>query len=103
MWKNIGPDGVLPFNGMQLNPVIGLNTLVNGFDGENTQLLGLDAKYKVTDKAFVYGQFALTDPTKAGTHGRSACSGSTLSGATCTCWRSSTRPPLSPTPSLMHA
>ncbi|MGB3870928.1 MAG: hypothetical protein WA937_15860 [Flavobacteriales bacterium] len=65
MWKNIGPDGVLPFNGMQLNPVIGLNTVVNGFDGENTQLLGLDAKYKVTDKAFVYGQFALTDPDQS--------------------------------------
>ncbi len=65
MWKTIGPDGVLPFNGMQLNPVLGLNTIVNGFSGENTQLLGLDAKYKVTDKAFVYGQFALTDPDQS--------------------------------------
>lgn len=62
MWKTIGADGVLPFNAMQLNPVIGLNTATNGFDGRNTQLLGLDAKYRITDKVFAYGQYALTDP-----------------------------------------
>ncbi len=62
MWKTIDTSGVMPFNAMEINPVIGLNTAVNGFDGRNTQLLGLDAKYRVTDKLFVYGQFALTDP-----------------------------------------
>lgn len=64
MWKTLGANGVLAFNAMQLNPVIGLNTVVNGFKGANTQLLGLDAKYKFTDKAFAYGQFALTDPDR---------------------------------------
>ncbi|HMN06891.1 MAG TPA: hypothetical protein PKD45_14315 [Flavobacteriales bacterium] len=62
MWKTINKDGVMLFNAMQLNPVIGLNTAVNGFEGRNTQLLGLDAKYRITDKVFVYGQYALTDP-----------------------------------------
>lgn len=65
MWKNIDSTGVLPFNAMQLNPVIGLNTVVNGFNGDNTQVLGLDAKFKVTDKTFAYGQFALTDPSRS--------------------------------------
>ncbi len=64
LWKTIGEDGVLPFNAMQLNPLIGLNTAVNGFDGPDAQVLGLDAKYRLTDKLFAYGQFALTDPTR---------------------------------------
>ena len=64
MWNNIDTSGVRPFNTMQLNPVIGLNTVVNGFDGKNTQLLGLDVKYKLTDKVFAYAQYALTDPKR---------------------------------------
>ena len=62
MWKTIGPDGVLAFNPMQMNPVIGLNTAANGFGGDNTQLLGLDAKCRINNKAVLYGQYALTDP-----------------------------------------
>lgn len=62
LWKTIGGDGVLPFQAMQLNPLIGLNTATNGFDGPNTQLLGLDAKFRLPGKAFLYGQYALTDP-----------------------------------------
>lgn len=65
MWKTINKDGVMPFNAMQLNPVPGLNTAVNGFEGRNTQLLGVDAKYRVTDRVFAYGQYALTDPGRA--------------------------------------
>ena len=65
LWKTIDTSGVRPFNAMQMNPVIGVNTIVNGFDGSNTQVLGVDAKYKVTDKMFAYGQFALTDPGRS--------------------------------------
>ncbi len=65
LWKNIDTSGVRPFNAMQMNPVIGVNTIVNGFDGINTQVLGLDAKYKITNKMFAYGQFALTDPGRS--------------------------------------
>lgn len=64
IWRNIDSSGVRPFNAMELNPVIGLNTLVNGFGKENRQLIGLDAKYRLTDKVFVYGQFALDDPDR---------------------------------------
>lgn len=66
MWNTIGPDGVKPYNYLQLDPVIFVNTLVNGFNGPNTQLVGMDAKWKLTDKAFVYGQFALSDPDQDG-------------------------------------
>ena len=65
LWRNIDSTGVRPFNAMELDPVIGLNTLVNGFSGqENKQLLGLDAKFRFTDKFFAYGQFALDDPSR---------------------------------------
>lgn len=64
IWRNIDSTGVRPFNAMELDPVIGLNTISNGFGGENKQLLGLDAKVRLTDKLFLYGQFALDDPDK---------------------------------------
>ncbi len=62
LWRTIDTNGVLPFDALQLNPLIGLNTALNGFNGAHTQLLGLDAKYRCTDNLFAYGQFALTDP-----------------------------------------
>lgn len=62
MWKTIRKGKVQPLNLMMLNPVIGLNTAINGFDGRHTQVLGLDAKLRLRDKFFAYGQFALTDP-----------------------------------------
>jgi hypothetical protein len=65
VWRNIDNTGVRPFNAMELNPVIGVNTLVNGFSGkEHKQLLGLDAKFRFSDKLFAYGQFALDDPSR---------------------------------------
>lgn len=62
VWRNIDSAGVRPFNAMELNPVIGLNTAVNGFHGNHLQLAGLDLKYRLTDKVFLYGQFATDDP-----------------------------------------
>ena len=64
LWQNIDSTGIKPFNGMELNPVPLVNTLVNGFDGANKQLVGLDAKVRFTDKLFAYGQFALDDPAQ---------------------------------------
>jgi len=61
-WNNIDSSGVRPYDPLELNPVIGVNVLVNGFNGRNTELLGLDAKWKLCDKAFLYGQLATTDP-----------------------------------------
>lgn len=62
IFKNIGDDGVLPFDPLELNPVIGLNTLVNGFDGPYKSLVGLDLRVKLRDKLYVYGQFATDRP-----------------------------------------
>lgn len=64
VWHDIDSSGVRPFNALELNPVIGLNTLVNGFGGEHKQLLGLDGKFRLSDKLFAYGQFALDDPAE---------------------------------------
>lgn len=64
LWQNIDSNGIKPFNAMELNPLPLLNTVVNGFDGANKQLIGLDAKVRLTDKLFTYGQFALDDPAR---------------------------------------
>jgi len=63
IWQVMDEDGMVPYNYMRLNPVIGVNALVYGFDDVNNVVLGLDLKVKVTDKTFVYGQFALDDPS----------------------------------------
>ncbi len=64
LWHNIDSSGVKPFNSLELNPLIGLNTVLIGFGGANKQLIGLDAKVRFTDKFFAYGQFALDDPAE---------------------------------------
>ena len=71
IWHDIDADGVKPFNPMELNPVIGINTVAVGFNDPAKSLVGLDARMKMTDKFFVYGQFALDDPE----HGRHAWQG----------------------------
>ena len=57
-------DRVAPLNGLALNPVIGVNTLAEGFDGETNVLVGLDARFKVTDRIYIYGQFATDGPNR---------------------------------------
>ncbi len=64
LFQNIDSAGIKPFNALELNPALGLNTVVNGFGGVNKQLIGLDAKVRFTDKLFAYGQFALDDPAQ---------------------------------------
>jgi len=63
VWKDIDSNGVAPMEPLELNPVIGINTLVNGFNSANGQLIGLDAKIKLSDKAFVYGQVCTDGPS----------------------------------------
>lgn len=62
LFRNIDEDGVRPFNPMELNPVIGLNTLTNGFGHPDKCLVGADLRVKVTGSVYVYGQFATDKP-----------------------------------------
>lgn len=62
LFRNIDADGVRPFNPMELNPVIGLNTLAFGLGKADKCLLGADLRVKVTNKAYLYGQFATDGP-----------------------------------------
>ncbi len=62
VWKCIDSTGVKPLDPLQLNPVIGINTLANGFNGPNEVLVGADIKVKLTDKGFIYGQLATDGP-----------------------------------------
>lgn len=62
LWRTIDSAGVRAFDARQLNPVIGLNTAIDGFHGDNTVLPGMDVKVRLAGKGMVYGQFALWDP-----------------------------------------
>ena len=62
LFQNIDSTGVRPFDPLELNPVMGINTVVNGFKGTNKSLVGLDIRIKLTDKGYLYGQFATDDP-----------------------------------------
>jgi len=62
IFENVDSNGVRPFDKLELNPVIGLNTLVRGFDGTGKSLVGLDLRVKLTDKGYLYGQFATDGP-----------------------------------------
>ena len=62
MWKTVDTAGVRAFNALQLNPVIGLNTAINGLHGDNTVLPGMDVKVRLAGRGMVYGQFAVSDP-----------------------------------------
>lgn len=64
IFRNIDENGVMPFDALELNPVIGVNTLVHGFNGPYKNLVGVDAMVKVVDKVSVYGQFATDDPAQ---------------------------------------
>jgi hypothetical protein len=61
IFRNIDEQGVRPFDALELNPVLGVNTLVNAAGGDHKSMLGLDMRVKVLDKAYVYGQFGTDD------------------------------------------
>lgn len=62
LFENIDSTGVKPFDALELNPVIGVNTAVRGFHGRGKSLVGIDLRVKITDKGYAYGQFATDDP-----------------------------------------
>lgn len=62
IYRNINSDGVMPFDTQELNPVIGINTAMNGFDGAYKTLVGADLRVKLVDKCYVYGQWATDRP-----------------------------------------
>lgn len=66
VFRSVDNNGVRPFNSLYVNPLIGLNTAVNGFDGDHKQVVGLDLRVKLTDKLFVYGQGVTDKPGRYG-------------------------------------
>jgi len=62
VFRNIDADGVRPFDALELNPIMGLNTALIGLGQPNKCLVGSDARVKITDKAFAYGQIATDKP-----------------------------------------
>lgn len=62
MFRTIDQTGVVPFDPLELNPIMGVNTLVHGFGSANKSLVGLDMRVKLRNKLYVYGQFATDGP-----------------------------------------
>ena len=59
LFRTIDSTRVLPFDVMELNPVIGLNTLLDAGAQGSGRLIGADVRVKITDRLFAYGQYAL--------------------------------------------
>ena len=66
VFKALDSAGTRPFNALTLNPIIGLNTALNGFDGDHKQVVGIDLCVKITDKLNVYGQGVTDGPGRFG-------------------------------------
>ncbi|MBK9175102.1 MAG: hypothetical protein IPM46_01960 [Flavobacteriales bacterium] len=62
LFRNIDEDGVRPFDPMELNPVIGINTMTFGLGHADKCLVGADLRVKVTRSAYLYGQYATDSP-----------------------------------------
>ncbi|MBL7962937.1 MAG: hypothetical protein JNM31_03745 [Flavobacteriales bacterium] len=62
IFQSIDSTGVAPISFREVNPIIGVNTLLNGFAAGQQDLVGLDIRVKLTDLLFVYGQLATDDP-----------------------------------------
>lgn len=56
--------GVIPVHYSFYVPVIGFSSIVNGIQGVNNTLLGLNASYKIGKSLELYGQFAFDDKQK---------------------------------------
>lgn len=64
IYRNIDGGRVRPLDLIELVPVFGVNTLVNGFDGPYKTTVGMDLRVKVLDKVYVYGQFGTDRPDR---------------------------------------
>jgi len=62
VFRNIDDSGVRTFNLLEVNPIIGLNTVALGFGNPDKCLTGADARVKITDKLMAYGQLATDKP-----------------------------------------
>jgi hypothetical protein len=63
IWERYDSSGTRPQPWGAYIPVIGVNTALNGLDGKQNAVLGLNVKIKTTKHSFVYGQVAVDDPS----------------------------------------
>lgn len=56
IWQTETLSGTKPYNFMQLNPILFLNTLNYGFDDDNNSQIGINTKIKFPFKTIIYGQ-----------------------------------------------
>ncbi len=64
IWQTMDTSGTLGLNPLQLNPVIGVNTVANGFSSENNTVSGVNLKVKTPFHITFYSQLMIDEPTK---------------------------------------
>lgn len=57
IWQTEDSTGTLPFQFLQLNPVLFVNTLSTGFNTNNHSIFGTNTKIKLPFKTVIYNQF----------------------------------------------
>lgn len=63
IWKRYDEvEGTMPQPWGAFVPVIGFNSAVQGLDGDNNVLVGMNVRYDIRRLGFVYGQIAADDP-----------------------------------------
>jgi hypothetical protein len=53
--------GTLPIDALTFMPLLGVSTVVNGFDNKNNVIVGINGRVKLFDWVSVYGQLAVDD------------------------------------------
>ena len=56
----------MPFNAIEVNPLIGVNSLAFGTNGDNNTILGINLKITPIDYLTIYGQYVYDDGNKFG-------------------------------------
>lgn len=63
IFEIVDADGFRPLDPLELNPLIGVNTLVRGFEGRGRQMIGADLRVKIMDRFYLYGQAGTDGPS----------------------------------------
>jgi len=66
IWQRRDSTSSLPFNYNSINPIIGINTAINGFDSNNNALLGLNLKVIPLKNYVLYAQFIIDNKIENG-------------------------------------
>jgi len=66
IWQTEDSNGTKPFQYLQINPIIGVNTLSTGFNNDNHSVVGSNLKIKLPFKTVLYNQLVYDGKNRYG-------------------------------------